>query len=184
MKTETWQDRDGWAAGPWDDEPDRAEWELSGFPCLALRHPSSGHWCGYVGVPVGHPWYGKSASWSDGDDIDADVHGGLTYAAVCTEDDRPAYEQVCHVTAGEDRRWWIGFDCHHYMDIAPGFEMRQRELGMRLRAEGDIAGANLFEHPDFGATYKTLTYVQGEVGGLVRQAHLAESVRIHPSNRP
>ena len=41
---------------PWLTEPDRLEWTHEGYPCLAVRN-SFGAWCGYVGVPEGHPWY-------------------------------------------------------------------------------------------------------------------------------
>jgi len=49
--------------------------------------------CGYVLVPAGHPWHGRSYS-----EIGADVHGGLTYS----------------VAEGAD--WAIGFDCAHAYD--------------------------------------------------------------------
>lgn len=54
---------------------------------------------GYIGVPPEHPWYGKHY-----DDIDCNVHGGLTYAA----DSAPTQEP--------DGYWWIGFDTAHLFD--------------------------------------------------------------------
>ena len=42
-----------WGQGPWDDEPDRVDFEHAGFPCLLLRNPRLGQWCGYVAVPPG-----------------------------------------------------------------------------------------------------------------------------------
>jgi hypothetical protein len=69
--------RDKWASGPWDDEPDRADFVHAGFVCLVLRAANySGHLNGYVGLPAGHPWHGK-----DYGDIEAEVHGGLTFAS-------------------------------------------------------------------------------------------------------
>jgi hypothetical protein len=102
-------DRSGWPAGPWDDEPDRDEWRHAGLPCLALRN-GLGAWCGYVAVPPGHPAYGKDCG-----DVDASVHGGLTYSHRCAGD-------ICHVPReGEtDDVWWLGFDCCHLGDEAPG----------------------------------------------------------------
>lgn len=52
-------DRSGWRPGPWDDESDRVEWrdDLTGLDCLAVRG-NLGNWCGYVGVPPGHRWFG------------------------------------------------------------------------------------------------------------------------------
>lgn len=94
--------------GPWQDEPDRIEWRNEGFPCLMIRHPSMGHWCGYVGVEPGHPWHGSQ------DDSIADVHGGITYSKECAG-------SVCHVPQpGEPEHvWWLGFDCAHSGDLSP-----------------------------------------------------------------
>ena len=85
----------------WELEPD--EWE--GEMVYAVRHPSVGHWCGYLGLPEGHPWHGL-----DYDNIEPspDVHGGLTYAA----NHKPRQES--------DGLWWIGFDCAHGGDYTPG----------------------------------------------------------------
>lgn len=71
-------DRTDWDAGPWDGEPDRVDFHHQGLACLMLRNSRSGNWCGYVGVPREHPYYGQSSS-----EPDVDVHGGLTYAAAC-----------------------------------------------------------------------------------------------------
>jgi hypothetical protein len=105
--------RNGWPAGPWDAEPEnRVEWRHEGVPCLLVRHPRYGHWCGYAAVEPGHPWHGK-----DYDDVPVDVHGGLTYADKCG-----AIPAVCHVPQpGEpDDVWWLGFDCAHARDMSPG----------------------------------------------------------------
>lgn len=115
----TFVDRAGWPSGPWDDEPDRVEWsdQETGLACLALRHPAWGNWCGYVAVPPGHPWHGQPREVPD-----VIVHGGLTYAAPCTDDDQPEVEQICcHVSApgGPDDVWWFGFDCIHGHDLVP-----------------------------------------------------------------
>lgn len=84
--------------GPWWDEPDRVEWmHPTGVECRAIRGPF-GAWCGYAGVPKGHPLYG-----ADYTGLSAEVHGGLTYA-------------------GELRgstSWWLGFDCAHAGDVTP-----------------------------------------------------------------
>lgn len=53
--------RSKWPPGPWDQEPfDKVSWvdEETNLDCLAVRGPM-GSWCGYVGVPPGHPFYGK-----------------------------------------------------------------------------------------------------------------------------
>jgi hypothetical protein len=79
-------------SGAWSGEPDLLRFEAFGFKCLAKRHPSLGHLCGYIQVDADHPWYGKGY-----DEIDADVHGGMTYS-----------------DKGE-----FGFDCAHAGDLVP-----------------------------------------------------------------
>lgn len=154
-------DKKTWGDGPWQDEPDRALWRHRGLPCIITRQPQSGHLCGYVGVPLGHPWHGKGY-----DDVDATVHGGLTYARACEGD-------VCHVPKpGEsDDVWWLGFDCSHYRDYAPGRAAMMRELSRK--------------HPELlpprdrneDETYMDIDYVQAEVQRLANQARVAQGWR-------
>jgi hypothetical protein len=56
-------DKAEWGPGPWQDEPDKAQWqdEETGLPCMILRN-HSGALCGYVGVDSTHPWFGKGYS--------------------------------------------------------------------------------------------------------------------------
>ncbi len=150
-----------WGDGPWQSEPDRAEWrdEATGLPCLAVRHSSAGHWCGYVGVAPGHSWHGKDYdqcteptpcddTWcSHSAGSRADVHGGLTYAKAC-------HGNVCHVPApGEpDDVWWFGFDCAHSGDLSPAHTWaRSREW----------------------EEYRDLDYVRGECARLAQQVKAA-----------
>lgn len=140
-------DRDGWPAGPWDSEPDRLEWRderaVPVLPCIIVRNDLGGL-CGYVGVPAGHPWHGKDY---DGQGVVADVHGGLTYANECAG-------HVCHAPRpGEsDDTWWLGFDCVHSGDLAPGM--------MRYRSGGSVRGDS----------YRDVTYVRAEIARLADQA--------------
>ena len=154
-----------WGPGLWDDEPDEFKWLASGIPCLIQRHPSMGHWCGYVGVPEGHPWYKTGyddvtrsgipcliqrhpsmGHWcgrtrdSDGARDWVDVHGGLTYAGKCPSDD-------------PDKLGWLGFDCAHSGDHIPGLSLGPR---------GDDV-------------YRDKAYVQAECERLATQAVGASS---------
>lgn len=135
--------------GPWDYEPDRAEWrdEDTGLPCLARRGPL-GQWCGYVAVPPGHPWHG-----ADYDALPVDVHGGLTFAAPCDES-----AGICHAPRpGEPGDvWWLGFDCAHLGDLVPGM--------VRL---------NLPPFPGSSEVYRPLAYVRRECAELARQVAAA-----------
>jgi len=94
--------------GPWKGESDGASWDCYGLRCLMARPvPELGHWCGYVDIPKGHPWFGVcydniNARLSD---TDTPVHGGLTYA-----------DEV-------EGCWRIGFDCAHSCDVVPGLHV-------------------------------------------------------------
>lgn len=148
-------DKTTWAPGPWHDEPDKIQWvdETTGLDCLIVRN-HHGALCGYVGVPPGHPAHGRLF-----DDIDGtlEVHRGLSYSDRCQEDAQES-RGICHVPApGRPADvWWLGFDCQHAWDLAPGFAARERELGLPA-------------HPPFGETYKTIAYVREEVARLAAQ---------------
>ena len=69
------------------------EWTTeAGLKAIVIATPM-GHRCGYVSVPAEHPLHGK-----DYNDVDVEVHGGLTYS-----DER-------------DGLWWFGYDCAHWDD--------------------------------------------------------------------
>lgn len=72
-----------------------------GYGGLIRQVPETLHLCGYVLLPEGHPLYG-----ADYDDVDFEVHGGLTFAG-----------DLYGV-------WALGFDCAHYMDLVPGFHVK------------------------------------------------------------
>ena len=134
-------DRTGWRSGPWDSEPDKIQWldEDTKLPCLIHRNGAGGL-CGYVGVSNDHPSFGKGY-----DDIDVSVHGGLTYADKCQG-------SICHVVEqGEDDDvWWLGFDCVHFNDAAPGYRFTD------------------------GGVYRDINYVKTEVQSLAKQLHSME----------
>jgi len=148
-----------WGPGP-QDEPDRIEWRAPGssLPRMALRGPL-GAWCGYVGVPEGHPLHGRKAWGTGATDaqrsaaVDAlDVHGGITYAEACAGN-------ICHLPQpGEsDHVWWFGFDCAHAWDVIPSMAAR---------------------FPSFGAgdTYRDLAYIIAEVEGLATQLDASRAI--------
>lgn len=126
--------------GPWNDEPDFAEFVFDGFPCVLNRN-NMGAWCGYVGVPEGHPWYCVGY-----DDIGADVHGGLTYA----EGHVPGThaDSTWEVGGVSQTLWWVGFDCIHSGDLS----LSDVQSGSR---DGE---------------YRTAGYAKIEVMSLAKQA--------------
>jgi hypothetical protein len=138
-------DKSTWGPGPWQDEPDHVDFEHAGLPCILHRN-GGGAWCGYAAVPPGHPAHGKEY----GGDIDVTVHGGITYGEGCRG-------SVCHVPKpGEpDNVWWLGFDCGHAYDLAPGDEAHFRALGLSV-------------FPGY-KTYRDLAYVRRETERLAEQ---------------
>lgn len=122
MQTREWTtiNKSSWRDGPWKSEPDKMQWtdEATGYPCLIKRSPI-GALCGYVGIEETHPAFGQGY-----DDVDTDVHGGLTFANRYQEgpiEDQP--KLICHIPdAGEPHNiWWLGFDCAHTNDLTPRF---------------------------------------------------------------
>jgi len=145
----TWKHTDRIAPlpnGPWDDEPDKAQWvdEPSGLDCLIVRN-RFGALCGYVGVGPDHPYHGKDYA----DLYDLDVHGGLTFAASCDEE-APEGHGICHIPEpGRPKNvWWLGFDCAHFTDLCP-------------------AAPHASE--TFPEVYRNFAYVQSECAALAVQ---------------
>lgn len=147
---ETWKNKHGEELpdGPWQDEPDKAHWvdEATELDCLIHRN-RMGALCGYVGVPSTHPAFEKGY-----DEVDVDVHGGLSYANKCQETGDPA-EGICHVPlpGRTDDVWWLGFDAAHAFDVMP----KMPDYGIDL----DV----------LDMAYRTFGYVRGEVESLARQ---------------
>ena len=156
-------DKSSWSPGPWHDEPDVWHGEASGYVCSIRRVPHSGHLCGYVTIPLSHPWYGLDYS----DDaptppgllespvnIDkigvlnlfcAPAPGSTIRLALCL----PVHGGLTYAEA-EDEDWTFGFDCAHAGDATPG-------------------------HRPSG-TYRTFAYVREEVESLARQLRHFHSV--------
>jgi hypothetical protein len=153
MQEKTWTnlDRSKWPKGPWDGEPDKVQFvdADTGLPCLAVRTQNLGQWCGYVGVPPGHPLHGKTLDDERAGELL--VHGGVTFAAGC-DDAKGEGFGICHVPdPGEpDGVWWFGFDCAHGWDVVPA-----------MLAHGLVLGDD--------CEYRTLEYVKGECRALAAQ---------------
>jgi len=80
-------------------------WEQDGYcRMIIIIHYERQSWrCGYVGVPEGHPLYGIDDYDSVDNEIQSDVHGGLTFAG------RTDLISEC-------KYWFFGFDCNHFGD--------------------------------------------------------------------
>lgn len=130
--------------GPWLEEPNRFEFEHAGMSCLMVRNMSY-VWCGYVAVPPGHPAYEKHY-----DEVDVEVHGGLTYSDHCQKDG-----PICHLPnpGDPDNVWWLGFDTCHWNDYSPGLDSALRMTGNNCER----------------GVYRDMKYVKAECEGLAEQ---------------
>lgn len=165
MHSESWSgivDKSTWGEGPWVGEGDKSQWvpHRNGrdYPCLIVRHPRHGHWCGYVGVPPEHMFCNQNPE----EDLSIEVHGGITYWRLDTEtgfDPNIPGEGIGVQKEGGEfpRIRWIGFDCGHHLDISPGIEARQRAAGLPTLRE------------DSRTSYRGTLYVIGQVGYLAEQ---------------
>ncbi len=162
-------DKSGWPPGPWHVEPDALSYETrDGLPAVAIRTDVIGVWCGYVGVPLDHPWAQLpfrpppqlpelAALYRDREPRreypDASVHGGITFAGAATD--------PIALTVGELAAcfYWVGFDCSHAWDVSPGLP----------------ALARLARIPSM--EYRTLNFVRAEIDRLSEQAAAALGIR-------
>lgn len=153
--------------GPWDDEPDELDWtdERTGYDCRIMRHPSSGHLCGYVRVPETHALHGKEYSdelTPEQEPLMAAVmegqigkRGAIDVFGMALGVRRIGYLFDVHgglTFSGELRGkegYWFGFDCAHCDDLSPGSRYSGGEL------------------------YRDMEYVKAECASLARQLHAA-----------
>lgn len=164
--------------GPWLGEADKVGWRdhATGYDCIMLRHTNRGFLSGYVGIPRDHPLWG----WECGavpPDLGIDVHGGLTYSAICQDGPSPERRivseahRICHsphrlrghmpLEHATDHRvadgdaWWLGFSCDHAYDLSPG----------------DFRPGAGFMKAEIGASYRDDGYVARETTALAAQLH-------------
>jgi hypothetical protein len=175
--------------GPWLGEADKVAWldEASGYECIIMR-AAGGHLCGYVGVPPEHPLYGFEHRAIPAA-LEIEVHGGLSYSAVCEHGPSPApgiaaeARRICHVSSGyvrhgtvehatdyrvqRDDAWWFGFECNHVYDVVPD----------------DRSHANGFLAAETGAVYRDEAYVHQEVINLASQLRAIETGEPKPKRQ-
>ena len=145
-RTESWgiEDKAGWGAGPWVDEPDRVTWWEGDLPCLLRRAPL-GVWCGYVGISEGHPLYERGYSDTVPElqerlealletplvEMERTLSRNIAMLSGVTE---PTPGLVLNAHGGltfadfitdadlpDPSPWWFGFDCGHCDDLSPGY---------------------------------------------------------------
>lgn len=147
---------------PWDNEPDEATFVAHGLKCAMVR-TSMKHWCGYVAIPEGHPWFGLN--YSDtvtvpdeiiNRPIDVDKVGAINLlcAAFKEHANDNEIDIVCAIdvhgglTYAADHcpkrepngDWWFGFDCAHAGDLVPGYS----DIGLGMLGGGDVYRDEVF----------------------------------------
>ena len=145
-----------WGHGEWVEELDYKQWQYKGIECEIFRN-KMGSLCGYIHVPKGHPWHGK-----DYDDIETDVHGGLTYA----------YEL-------KDGEFIIGFDCSHLDDFTPSLEGRRALETLNnsyAQLEEEFGDTDSMIKAYGRQTYKNISFVKAECESLVDQMLQEKSI--------
>ena len=165
-----------WGNGEWVEEADEIYWEYKNTSCKITRMVHideisedkisiedlktismfGGHLCGYISIPLDHPWSEKDTS------IGCDVHGGCTWNE--TE---------------KDGKRWIGFDCAHYDDIQPSMivyenKMMQenaeyRETRRLLEELFSQLGIDRSRNKLFRKTYKNVDFCIKQCENLVDQ---------------
>lgn len=163
--------KDAWPQGPWTDEPDEEIFKHAGLLCRIIRYGRSGHLCGYVRVPEGHPLHGKGYSDVVPDSLRDSAQAalqsplgkrGIITAFFC-EPDAPRIDILFDVHGsltfsgeldGLDGHWF-GFDCAHAGDLQPDSPYSF----------------------DYDAVYRDIEYVRAECRSLAEQlAALAATV--------
>ncbi len=151
-----------WGYGPWVDEPDEVTFTHNGIDCRIVRinildgpnrdHHFGGYLCGYIKVPMGHPFYSVEEYFY----IDLDVHGGVTYNRI-----------------HPDNFLWVGFDCAHSSDVCPSIEKLQNTLpelmNIQRKTEEMKKKFNMQDSPIFQKSYKDITFVIGECKSMAEQ---------------
>lgn len=157
---------------PWFQEDNRVDFEAEGFCCCMRRGPL-GNWCGYVGIPATHPWFGKGYNHEIKPTADMlgprDPHDHGPIDLLCamlggkSAADSLSISLCMRVHGGltyaaeqepygkPDGLWWFGFDCAHAGDLVPGL----LEYITQQPRRGDI--------------YRDQSYVVAEVQSLAAQ---------------
>lgn len=127
---------------PWWTEDNKVDFEAEDFKC-AMRRGPLGSWCGYVGVPSNHPWFGLSYNSliKPTKDMlgprDRQDFGSIDLLCAALsgkniEEEMPislalrVHGGITYVENHEpygepDGLWWFGFDCAHAGDLIPSF---------------------------------------------------------------
>jgi hypothetical protein len=108
-----------------------------------------GYRCGYVRVPVDHPYFKKNYE----DITNIRCHGGLTYSNLQTKPNKI-------MPIG----YWLGFDCAHKDDLVDINSIRERAVQIGFEAFNNV---NLDNNPR--AFHKDKEFVKNECQKIINQ---------------
>lgn len=177
--------------GPWDDEPDLAEWidEATGYTCAIFRHPEIGNLNGYVRLAEDHPLIGVPYSVPVPPEFTQEIEGVMKQPV-----GKRGIIDVFLAAFGDERQvgllfdvhgsitfsgrhsylspgWWYGFDCGHGLDLLPGMIFLRKQIHRKHPEIGEI--------PERMEVYRDWAYVRAECASLAGQlASLAEIFKL------
>jgi hypothetical protein len=139
--------------GEWVEEPDLVKFSHNGYECMVYRviqrEPLcqieayfGGHFCGYVRIPVDHPYYLKEY-----EDMGISCHFGISFGEVCEPH-------------------WIGFDCGHSGDLIPSMEKMKKERGYQ---DMFPIPEQFKDRPLLSHTYRNMDYCIEQCKSIVDQ---------------
>lgn len=149
--------------GEWVTEPDIAEFQHMGIECKIFRmlvkeycsqeeHYSLGHLCGYVKIPIGHPFINGYEN-NENPVHSLDIHGGITFGEYW-----------------KDGSYWIGFDCGHSGDYQPALEHFNKTDPKMIEFRKNFPiDTELLEYSIFNPVYRNMDYVIQECKNLAAQ---------------
>lgn len=165
-----------------------SEFEYKEYRCVTT-FTDMGHRCGYVGVPEGHPLYGKQINsqlkvtltelCNDEEMGQVGKRGVWTLLGLPdNEDDQvnigsyfSVHGGITYADGGKNSHhpigsdyWWLGFDCGHYGDC-PDYDLLEKLWGDNIIVRHRIQDRDIYEEYEV----RTLEYVQQECRNLVDQ---------------
>ena len=162
----------------------------SGYKCVVVMQ-NSAHRCGYVGVPKGHPLYGKSyndhlnVTMSEMEGVEIGKRGIFSVIMQAFDDtDRVRLEAYFDVhgsitfsDGGENSEypipsdlWWFGFDCNHAGD-AKDYESAKKLFSGDLETIRRIERLEEIDrmYPIAEDVIRTCEYAKNECKSLAEQ---------------
>jgi hypothetical protein len=163
-----------WSKGPWEHEPDFAEFihKETGYLIRALRHDRTGHWNGYVGVPLEHPASGLYSECELPSYVHSAAHVEISFMG------QTGSENLGFTPTDDGRNWGlIGFDTNHHGDIDPvAASASKRGVDDVITTDTMYSDAPVNDDGRSISTYKSMKFVLEHCEQLARQLKYMEPI--------